>query len=335
MTAVGFFSNQLGLRGTDNAMYDYADFNETLLGNRSLVISHPLEEVGESEDRTRESYARFERRFKVHYISKANLQEQLDAAVTSLGIQVLYVAKWGLAEGAWCAACPVLVHAVFAMPEPHGACYVGISEYVALRAGLAKDRSIPYIVRLADDRADLRRELGIPAAAVVYGRHGGHDTFNLPAAWEAVHAAALARPDLYFLFLNTKPFCPPLHNIIHLPASADPVRKRRFLNTCDAMLHARDCGETFGIAPAEFAVLNKPILTCPCGDLAHLYMLGAEARVWCDAPQLRDLLLHGPPARAGRTKYHDCSPEAIMRGSFARCLQECLGVETTVMEQVR
>jgi hypothetical protein len=32
---IGFLSNKLTLRGTEIAMYDYADYNETILNNRS------------------------------------------------------------------------------------------------------------------------------------------------------------------------------------------------------------------------------------------------------------------------------------------------------------
>lgn len=34
-----------------------------------------------------------------------------------------------------------------------------------------------------------------------------------------------------------------------------------FIRTCDAMLHARMSGETFGLAIAEFSAHNRPVLT--------------------------------------------------------------------------
>ena len=37
--------------------------------------------------------------------------------------------------------------------------------------------------------------------------------------------------------------------------------KVEFINTCDAMLHARYIGESFGLSCAEFSVRNKPIIT--------------------------------------------------------------------------
>jgi glycosyltransferase involved in cell wall biosynthesis len=57
--------------------------------------------------------------------------------------------------------------------------------------------------------------------------------------------------------MNTHPFCEPRPNIIHLPASSDCDTKSRFIRSCDAMLHARYDGETFGLAVAEFSAHNR------------------------------------------------------------------------------
>ena len=43
------------------------------------------------------------------------------------------------------------------------------------------------------------------------------------------------------------------------------------------MIHARCDGETFGLSIAEFSIKNKPIITCPCGDLEHIKILGDKA----------------------------------------------------------
>uniref|UniRef100_A0A6C0HJ50 Uncharacterized protein n=1 Tax=viral metagenome TaxID=1070528 RepID=A0A6C0HJ50_9ZZZZ len=36
---IAFLSNKLTLRGTEIAMYDYAEYNEILLGNKSIIIT--------------------------------------------------------------------------------------------------------------------------------------------------------------------------------------------------------------------------------------------------------------------------------------------------------
>ena len=37
---VAFYSPHMSLRGTEVALYDYARYNEELLGNHSIIISH-------------------------------------------------------------------------------------------------------------------------------------------------------------------------------------------------------------------------------------------------------------------------------------------------------
>ena len=80
----------------------------------------------------------------------------------------------------------------------------------------------------------------------------------------------------YFLFMNTQKFYE--HpRIIYLDKNLDLQYKSKFINTCDAMIHARDMGETFGLSIAEFSIKNKPIITCNCGDLEHIKILGDKA----------------------------------------------------------
>jgi hypothetical protein len=119
---------------------------------------------------------------------------------------------------------------------------------------------VPHVVRHPRvDGPDLRAELGIPAHATVFGRHGGADTFSIIEARAAVLSVARQRPhDIFFVLLNTHPLvltadgisdaaaCP--SNVIHLEQTVDEARKAAFIRTCDAMLHARGDGETFGLA---------------------------------------------------------------------------------------
>ena len=46
---IGFHSSQLGLRGTEIAMYDYAKYNRELLGNESVII-YPTESANNDID---------------------------------------------------------------------------------------------------------------------------------------------------------------------------------------------------------------------------------------------------------------------------------------------
>ena len=39
MVKIAFFSDHLNERGTTQAIFDYAHYNETLLGNKSIIIT--------------------------------------------------------------------------------------------------------------------------------------------------------------------------------------------------------------------------------------------------------------------------------------------------------
>ena len=68
---------------------------------------------------------------------------------------------------------------------------------------------VPHIVRPISPRGqDLRKEIRIPHNATVFGRHGGRHSFDVPEARLAMLHVARARPDIYFLLLNTAPFGP-------------------------------------------------------------------------------------------------------------------------------
>ena len=156
---------------------------------------------------------------------------------------------------------------------------------------------VPFMVHLPKADGDLRRQLNLPPGAIVFGRHGGDYSFDIPFAQEAVVQCARARRDLYFLFMNTNRFCEEMPNIKHIGGTADPLQKARFIATCDAMIHARHRGETFGLAVAEFSIMNKPVFTWGGSvERCHLEILGNKAIWYRDKEDLIQLLLQFHPA---------------------------------------
>ena len=110
------------------------------------------------------------------------------------------------------------------------------------------------------DQINARRAYNLPLDAIVLGRHGGFDTWNLPFASKAVFEAVSKRNDLYFLFLNTPKFAE--HpQIKFLQGTHNNLEREDFLNACDGMIHARWEGETFGLSCAEFLIRKKPIIS--------------------------------------------------------------------------
>jgi hypothetical protein len=50
MKVVAFLSNKITLRGTEVAIYDYAHYNETLLGNKSIIITRDYNRIKNEYD---------------------------------------------------------------------------------------------------------------------------------------------------------------------------------------------------------------------------------------------------------------------------------------------
>jgi hypothetical protein len=100
----------------------------------------------------------------------------------------------------------------------------------------------------------------------------------------------------------------------------DPVEKAKFLGTCDAMLHARWHGETFGLAVGEFAVLGKPVITfSESREKAHLEMLGNQALLYRHVSELAEILREFCPHKTHGTEYNIyADPEKVMQ-IFAEC----------------
>jgi hypothetical protein len=106
----------------------------------------------------------------------------------------------------------------------------------------------------------MRDELGIPKDALVFGRNGGWDTFDLQFVKQSIVETLEQRNDIWFLFQFTEPFIRH-ERVIYLEPTADLNEKVRFINTSDAMIHARNIGESFGLSCAEFSIKNKPVIT--------------------------------------------------------------------------
>ncbi len=316
---IGFHSNQLGLRGTEVALFDYAYYNRALLGNESVIISRRNADL--------QGLEKFRRQFEVLLYDDFS---QVPGLVARHGIDAIYYQKAGANDGKLVPGIPNLVHAVFQSFEPHGEVYAYVSEWLARKMTGGRYPFVPHMVRLPESDADFRRELKIPPDAVVFGRHGGKDQFDIPFVRQVVARVAAASPEIYFLFLNTDRFCAPAKNIIHLNPTWDPDAKTAFINTCDAMLHARRQGETFGLAIAEFLLRDRPVISWADGiDQNHLAMLGDRGLYYRDAAELFDLLT-GFKRRAPRGWYSDlvkdCTPQQVM-AAFKTVFLDCVRKE--------
>ena len=91
---VAFHSNQLDLRGTGVALYQYTHYNETLLGNDSFIIYPSRAAHGPYQDATAES--RFAERFSIERYDDLG---ELDSILESHGADLFYALKSGERDG--------------------------------------------------------------------------------------------------------------------------------------------------------------------------------------------------------------------------------------------
>jgi len=299
---VGFLNNQIDNRGTGNALYDYAHYNETILGNESVIftLTHQNADQGMQD--------RLVDRFGDIWSVWALVERELN-------IDFIYHIKYGNMDGFHMGETPYGVHAVFDGSQPHGDRYATISEYMGRKY---KIPYVPHIVSLAEPTQDFRAKYDIPQDAYIYGRHGGADTFDIPWAWDAINEAMYYDDSLYFMFMNTEipnvKFFDP-SRLTFIANSANPAFKSSFIHSTDAMLHARSRGETFGIAVGEFAIAGKPVITYGgSGERAHLDYLGRNAiKYWTKTDLYIELLRKPKPYMNDLTDYANFTPENVMK----------------------
>ena len=258
---IGFLSNKLTLRGTEVNLYDYADFSETLLGHKAIIITRPYDHVRHVSPRDLhpQAYEKFNSRFPVEYYIQPSDVIQI---VKKHAIDILYIEKAGSpSDGLVFNCCKTIIHCVFLSKEPHGTLYTTISDFVN-RFSKTSYPVLPYMVRVHETTANMRDELGIPKDALVFGSYSGADEYNIQYVKDVVSKVSTdpKYDNIYFIYMNIDKFGPESSRLKFLPGTADMEQKRRFINTCDAMLYGRHNGETFGLACGEFSVCGKPVV---------------------------------------------------------------------------
>lgn len=310
---VAFLCNKLTIRGDNVAMYDYAHFNETLLGNQSVIITRDFNKIMNHFDVDIKAYLKFKRRFPVFYYEK---REDLDVIVEREKIDVLYIIKSGtLIDGLITNKCKCVIHCVFELNNPHGDVYASVSPSVN-KMWNTNYPVVPHMIYIPEVVGDLREELNIPKSNIVFGRYGGKETFDLKFAQQVVVKVASENPNYTFLFMNTYRFCD-LKNVIFLEGNTDMIYKRKFINTCDAMIHGGARGETFGIACGEFSVCKKPVIVYnqPNGGRSHLEILGEKAVIYNNPNELYEILKQFDPSKYNMENngYMNYNPENVMK----------------------
>ena len=251
---IAFHDNCLSLRGTTVAIYDWAYWSRYYLNIDPIIMFN----INYSQNNI-DVHKKFESQFPVFgYSNKC----EIDKILEQNKCDYFFMMKGGNRDGIFSSNCKNLVNATSSAWSPdwlHGDVYAMCSKWLSKITNNTVPY-VPHIVHLPDINKNMRTKLSIPKDALVIGRNGGWETFDIPFVKEAIYQVLSERNDIWFLFQFTEPFIQH-ERVIYLPGSADLKVKAEFINTCDTMIHARYVGESFGLSCGEFSIRNKPIIT--------------------------------------------------------------------------
>jgi hypothetical protein len=292
-----FHANTINYRGTTVAITDYARYNQEILGNESVITYCKTNGIEKDMGNEQAVIDELKKEFEVVGYRAGDLERKID----DLHIDLAYFINSGQKESIP-TNCKTAVHAVFQFNQPHGDRYAYISDWLSQKMSGGEIPFVPHIVQLPDTTENYRSAFNIREDQIVIGRIGGYYTFDIPFVKEYIKRLVTDNDAFIFLFAGTEPFIS--HpNVRFINEFHNPLKKAKFINTCDAMLHARDRGESFGLSIAEFLSLNKPVLAWNGGhDLNHLDMLKDSGLLYNDANDLNYLLHNLPDFKEDWTK---------------------------------
>jgi len=332
---IGFYDNGLTERGTTTALYSYADYAEKYFKCKSIIFYNRTHYSNNNE-----VIDKFRKRFIVYDIDNF---DEINNIIVEKNIKYFYNTCAGKRNCTELVKnCKNLIHAVFNI-EPFGDIYAGISDYIVKKSKYPDIDAIPYMIDLPIHNENMRSELKLDDDDFIIGRIGGFYQFDVPEAHNAIIKFLNSLNDtnpvndfiskinnsnnknhtyknetnrkVYFVFVNTNRFYE--HpQIIYLDKIIDPYLKVKYINTCNCMIHARNDGETFGLAVGEFSSLNKPIITCRSNlDNCHLEILGDKAIIFDSTDSLITILENIQTISNSRddwNTYKEYTPEKVM-----------------------
>ena len=305
---IAFHDNSLSLRGTTVALYDYAYWTREIIGNESIIL-YNKNHIANNVD----VYNKFKSQFNVYGYD--NISE-IDSILSKENCDNFLMLKGGKYDGIKSSVCRNLINAisVCGVDDINGDIFAMGSKWLSKITNY-QIPYVPYIVTLPKNEGNLRQELNIPNDALVLGRNGGWETFDLLWVKESIIEVLNKRSDIYFVFQFTEPFIRH-ERVIFLPGTSNLDEKVLFINTCDAMLHARYIGESFGLSCAEFSIKNKPIITySESPEKNHIDILGDKGIYYSNKNDILQILLSLDKKHLNSNNwnmYQDYTPEKVI-----------------------
>ena len=308
---IAFYIDEMNFRGVTNSTFQYSIHNEKILNNKSIIF------YNKSNSRNQiEVIKKFKKKFTV--LSVKNFAE-IENYKKKFNLSFIYCQKGGEKDKWISHKVKTIAHSLYPqrLTQIHGHKYIFVSDWLSKKFSNNKISFLPYIVELNKTKKNFKKKYKINNKNIVIGCHGGESSFDLEFAKDTVIEIANKRKNIIFLFLNIKKFCN--HpRIFFLPGSFDEIFKKKFLNTCDAMLYGRSLGESFGLACGEFAILSKPIISYKFNrHRAHIDQLSSKSYVeYSSKKKLFKILYNFKKININsknRNKYFNYSPKKVMK----------------------
>ncbi|MBA1339041.1 MAG: hypothetical protein FD550_000460 [Pelagibacterales bacterium] len=251
---IAFYIDEMNLRGVANSTFEYAKYNRKILKNSSFIFYNKKN----YRNRT-DVIKRFKLMFKVIAVSNFN---EIDAYIKKFKLNFIYTQKSGKKDLWVSKKIKTLVHSLYPqkLSEIHGYKYFFVSTWLCSRFSNNKMPYLPYIVSLNKTKKNLKKKLKLKKQDIIFGCYGGDSSFDLKFVQDTLVDIVKKNKNISFIFMNINKFC---NNprIKFLKGTTKEILKKKFINTCDGMIYARSLGESFGLACAEFANSNKPIIS--------------------------------------------------------------------------
>lgn len=304
-----FNGDTLNYRGTTVALTDYAKYNQEVLGNESIITYNAS--LGYEKDMGTEIAVVNELKKRFQVIGYE--QDGLEKIISYEKIDLAYFIRAGSRENLP-TNCKTAIHAVFQFNDPHGDKYAYVSKWLSDEMSQGTIPYVPHIVELPLPTGTYRDALNISSDKIVIGRLGGYYTFDIPEVKNYIIRLVNSTDKFVFLFVGTEPFIN--HpNVKFINELHSPQKKSNFINTCDAMLHARLRGESFGLSIAEFLSQNKPVFAWNGGyDKNHIDMLKSTGTLYNNETDL-NYFFHNIPEfkKDWSTLVHSYNPKSVMQ----------------------
>ena len=236
---IGIHTNQFDGRGSIRALFDYGCALQDVLNyNPVFITSNRSDSIALKKIETRFKLIIYDKRpiHEQQYNEQIETKNLLSSIVDSNQLDFLYMLKSGYNDNVIPVGCRVGTHCVFTMDSPHSDVYAGVSKFIANKYN--QPLYVPHIINKINPSENLRTKLNIPNTAMIIGRHGGADSFNVEFAKIAIRTVLEHRTDIYFLFLSTDKFIDH-ERVIFLPWSDSDQFKFDFIYSIDAFLHSR------------------------------------------------------------------------------------------------